>query len=149
MSAPKSNKNSLTTNFVSVNPELQNWLLDFSAHLKTKTDSAEEVINLPENFANGFARVIELEKGLTYRIVNQAARLGGGGHQPQVAADGPAEAAPGLPGRARHGADPGGGLRQQGLLPPRPRVSSPSSRGTPPPAPSSTTRKTRTRRAAS
>ena len=70
MSAPKVNKISTTTNFVSVNPDLQNWLLDFSAHLKTKTDSAEEVINLPENFASGFAKVIELEKGLTYRMVN-------------------------------------------------------------------------------
>ena len=70
MSVPKIRKNSTTNNFVSINPDLQNWLLDFSAHLKTETDSAEEVINLPENFANGFAKVIELEKGLTYRMVN-------------------------------------------------------------------------------
>ncbi len=70
MSAPKINKKTTTTNFVSVHPELQNWLLDFSAHLNTETDSAEEVINLPENFASGFAKVIDLEKGLTYRMVN-------------------------------------------------------------------------------
>ncbi len=70
MNAPKTNKNSKTTNFVSVNPDLQNWLLDFSAHLKTSPDSAEEVINLPEDFASGFAKVIEIEKGLTYRMVN-------------------------------------------------------------------------------
>lgn len=70
MNVPRIKKKSTTTNFVSVNPDLQNWLLDFSAHLKTETDSAEEIINLPENFANGFAKVIELEKGLTYRMVN-------------------------------------------------------------------------------
>jgi hypothetical protein len=70
MSVPKIKKTSTTTNFVSVNPDLQNWLLDFSAHLNTETDSAEEIINLPENFASGFAKVIELENGLTYRMVN-------------------------------------------------------------------------------
>lgn len=70
MSTPKIIKNTTTTNFVSVNPDLQNWLLDFSAHLKMEIDSAEEVINLPENFASGFAKVIEIENGLTYRMVN-------------------------------------------------------------------------------
>lgn len=70
MSTPKINKDKNTTNFVSEKPDLQNWLLDFSAHLKTDTDSAEEVINLPEKFADGFAKVIEIEKGLTYRMVN-------------------------------------------------------------------------------
>ena len=70
MSASKTKKISTTTNFVSVNPDLQNWLLDFSAHLNTETDTAEEIINLPENFASGFAKVIEIENGLTYRMVN-------------------------------------------------------------------------------
>ena len=70
MSTSKIIKKTTTTNFVSVKPDLQNWLLDFSAHLNTETDSAEEVINLPENFASGFAKVIEIENGLTYRMVN-------------------------------------------------------------------------------
>ena len=70
MSTPKITENKNTTNFVSAKPDLQNWLLDFSAHLKTDTDSAEEMIHLPKEFANGFAKVIEIEKGLTYRMVN-------------------------------------------------------------------------------
>ena len=70
MSTPKITKDKNTTNFVSAKPDLQNWLLDFSAHLKADTDSAEEVITLPEEFASGFAKVIEIEKGLTYRMVN-------------------------------------------------------------------------------
>src|SRR5690606_23618559 len=70
MSNPKITKDKNTTNFVSAKPDLQNWLLDFSAHLKADTDSAEEVITLPEEFASGFAKVIEIENGLTYRMVN-------------------------------------------------------------------------------
>lgn len=70
MSTPKITDGKNTTNFVSAKPDLQNWLLDFSAHLKTDTDSAEEIINLPKEFANGFAKVIEIEKGLTYRMVD-------------------------------------------------------------------------------
>ncbi|MEO6682065.1 MAG: AraC family transcriptional regulator [Ginsengibacter sp.] len=70
MSALKIKKTTNTTNFVSAKPGLQNWLLDFSAHLNMVTDSAVELIKLPEDFANGFAKVVEIENGLTYRIVN-------------------------------------------------------------------------------
>ena len=70
MSNPKITEDKNFTNFVSAKPDLQNWLLDFSAHLKTDTDSTEEVINLPKEFANGFAKVTEIENGLTYRMVN-------------------------------------------------------------------------------
>lgn len=70
MSTPKINKDKKTTNFVSEKPDLQNWILDFSAHLNADTDSGEEVLNLPKEFASGFAKVIEIEKGLTYRMVN-------------------------------------------------------------------------------
>ena len=70
MSTPKITEEKNTTNFVSAKPDLQNWLLDFSAYLKTHTDSTEEVLNMPKEFASGFAKVTELEEGLTYRMVN-------------------------------------------------------------------------------
>ena len=49
--------------------------------------------------------------------------------EPQAGRDDGQEDPPGLPGRARHGADHGGGLRQQGLLPPRRRAVLPRAAG--------------------
>ena len=51
----------------------------------------------------------------------QAARLGGGGAEPQGRRHDGQEGAAGVPGRARHGADHDRRLRQQDLLPARPR----------------------------
>ena len=60
---------------------------------------------------------------------HQALRLVDRRPQPQAGAHDGQAPPPGVPGRARHGADHGGRLRQQGLLPARPRpASSPSSR---------------------
>ena len=82
---------------------------------------------------------------------HQAECVVDGGPEPQGRRDDVEEDPPGVPGGARHGADHGGGLRQQGLLPPRRRgvlrraggVVLDRGRGEP------TTRRTRTRRGGS
>lgn len=58
------------TDFITDQPELQSWLRDFSAHLNAGSEDSESVVQLPETFAKGFAKVFEIEKGLTYRMVN-------------------------------------------------------------------------------
>lgn len=57
-----------TFNFVSKQPELQEWIRDFSTHLNEDPD--KNYIIYPESFANGFAKVYGIEEGLTYRIVD-------------------------------------------------------------------------------
>lgn len=57
-----------TVNFVSTRPGLEEWIRDFSAHLKANPD--KNVVIYPESFATGFAKVYAIETGLTYRIVN-------------------------------------------------------------------------------
>lgn len=58
------------TDFITDQPELQTWLRDFSAHLNAEAEESNLVVQLPEAFAKGFAKVFEIEKGLTYRMVN-------------------------------------------------------------------------------
>lgn len=69
MSSSEEDKRRMTS-FTSQKPELQDWLQDFSNHLKASPSDSDERVNLPEKFAMGFAKVTEIEKGLTYRLVN-------------------------------------------------------------------------------
>lgn len=55
-------------NYVSDNPELEEWIRDFSKHLKTHPE--KDTIIYPESFATGYARVLKIEDGLTFRMVN-------------------------------------------------------------------------------
>ena len=52
----------------SVQPELGEWLNSFSAHLQIKPHNNR--IDYPESFAKGFAKVYDVEPGLTYRIAD-------------------------------------------------------------------------------
>ena len=61
-------KSKKSFNFVTTQPGLEEWVRDFSAHLKTS--AAKDMIVYPESFADGFARIHSLEEGLTYRIVD-------------------------------------------------------------------------------
>lgn len=55
-------------NYVSNEPELENWIKDFSSHLHA--DPHKNMVIYPESFAKGFAKVYFIEEGLTYRIVD-------------------------------------------------------------------------------
>lgn len=57
-----------TFNYVSSQPELEDWIRDFSLHLKINPD--KNTVIYPESFAKGFAKVYSMEEGLTYRIVD-------------------------------------------------------------------------------
>lgn len=55
-------------NFTSRRAELEEWIRDFSQHLKTNPD--KNIVIYPESFATGFAKVYPIEAGLTYRLVD-------------------------------------------------------------------------------
>ena len=57
-----------TVNYVSKVPELEAWVRDFAKHLKASPEN--NLIIYPESFAKGFAKVYEVEEGLSYRIVD-------------------------------------------------------------------------------
>ncbi|KAA9041532.1 helix-turn-helix transcriptional regulator [Ginsengibacter hankyongi] len=61
-------KNYIPLNYSSSPSGLIEWLNGFSRHLKIKPD--DNKIEYPENFASGFAKVHNIEPGLTYRIVD-------------------------------------------------------------------------------
>ncbi|MEO6289186.1 MAG: hypothetical protein ABIO76_04670, partial [Ginsengibacter sp.] len=52
----------------SIHPDLNNWARDFSEHLKVQP--SDNYIQYPESFATGFAKVSNIEPGLSYRIVD-------------------------------------------------------------------------------
>ncbi|MEO6134085.1 MAG: helix-turn-helix transcriptional regulator [Ginsengibacter sp.] len=54
--------------YVSKQPDLEEWIRDFSTHLKAEPEKNH--IIYPESFATGFAKVYSIEDGLTYRIVD-------------------------------------------------------------------------------
>ena len=54
--------------YTSKQPELEEWIRDFSTHLNAEPEKNH--IIYPESFANGFAKVYSMEGGLTYRIVD-------------------------------------------------------------------------------
>lgn len=63
-------KEKKSINYVSRQAELQEWIHDFSLHLKTHPGSSKNTIIYPKEFATGFAKIYTIEPGLTYRIVN-------------------------------------------------------------------------------
>ncbi len=65
MSAPGAEK---IMNFTTRGAGLEEWIRDFSAHLKATPD--KNVVIYPESFATGFAKVYAIEEGLTYRFVD-------------------------------------------------------------------------------
>lgn len=54
--------------YVSKTPELEEWIRDFAQHLETSPE--KNVVEYPEEFASGYAKVGKVDDGLTYRIVN-------------------------------------------------------------------------------
>jgi AraC-like DNA-binding protein len=63
-----SDKYNSLSKYNSAQPELGEWLNSFSAHLQIQPH--DNRIEYPDNFAKGFAKVYEIENGLTYRIVD-------------------------------------------------------------------------------
>lgn len=57
-----------TIQYVSSQPDLEEWIRDFSKHLKAHPQ--KNVVIYPKSFANGFAKVYNMEDGLTFRIVD-------------------------------------------------------------------------------
>ena len=53
---------------VTASSELTEWLTGFSTHLQIQPENNR--IEYPENFASGFAKVYDIEAGLSYRIVD-------------------------------------------------------------------------------
>lgn len=66
MPPPKNNKKAIR--YVMNTPGLEDWIRDFSDHLKANPD--KNVVVYPESFATGFAKVFNLGEGLTFRIVD-------------------------------------------------------------------------------
>lgn len=64
--SPRKNKNE--GKFVSENPDLGVWIRDFAHHLKASPE--ENIVIYPESFATGYAKVFEIQEGLTFRIVD-------------------------------------------------------------------------------
>lgn len=54
--------------YVSSDPDLQEWIRDFAKHLKTHPD--KNVVQYPESFARGYARVFEVSEGISCRMVD-------------------------------------------------------------------------------
>lgn len=63
-----SKKRKEIVSYVSTQPGLEEWIRDFSNHLKTNPQ--KNVVVYPESFASGFAKVFNVEEGLTFRIVD-------------------------------------------------------------------------------
>jgi len=63
-----SDKSYIPLNYSSSPSGLTEWLKGFSRHLKIKPE--DNKIEYPENFASGFAKVHNIEPGLSYRIVD-------------------------------------------------------------------------------
>lgn len=53
--------------YISRTPDLEEWIRDFANHLKTHPD--KNIIQYPESFATGYAKVLKIEEGFTYRLV--------------------------------------------------------------------------------
>lgn len=54
--------------YVSDNPDLEEWIRDFANHLKANPQ--KNLVQYPESFASGYARVFKIEEGLTFRLVD-------------------------------------------------------------------------------
>lgn len=64
----RAGKGKKAINYISRYADLQEWIRDFSTYLNTNPD--KNVVIYPESFATGFAKVYDIEPGLTYRIVD-------------------------------------------------------------------------------
>lgn len=53
--------------YISRTPDLEDWIRDFAHHLKTNPE--KNIIQYPESFATGYAKVLKIEEGFTYRLV--------------------------------------------------------------------------------
>lgn len=63
-------KEKKSVKYLSRQGELQNWIHEFSLHLKTYPEGNKNTIIYPKEFATGFAKIYTIEPGLTYRIVD-------------------------------------------------------------------------------
>lgn len=53
--------------YISRTPDLEDWIRDFANHLKTHPE--KNIIQYPESFATGYAKVLKIEDGFTFRLV--------------------------------------------------------------------------------
>ncbi len=53
--------------YISRTPDLEEWIRDFANHLSTHPD--KNFVQYPESFATGYAKVMKIEDGFTYRMV--------------------------------------------------------------------------------